>query len=112
MAVTIHPLVKLFKNPGGLADWRVGKAITQCLRPGTLLLGITGIMILVKLHGFQGVSFLISEIVHIVRVGRSDWHIHVNAYAMTQVLNANLCSDNRTPVTALGDVAVVSQSDH
>ena len=29
-----------------------------------------------------------------------------------QILGANLCSHNRTPVTTLGDVAVVSQTDH
>src|SRR3954447_18175892 len=105
MAVAVGPGPEFFEDPRGLAARRIGQAITQRLRPGRLLLGITGIPIGIIADPLQRVCFLRRRLSLDIRPYRHRQG-NVNPGAMIGVLRAERGRDRRAPIAALRAVAV------
>ena len=112
MPVAVSPLVEFLDNPGSLANGRVRQPIAQSLRSGCLLLGIAGVVILVKFEAGQSGFLQFAQVVHGLGVGRNDGHGDMDALAVAEILRADHASDDGAPVAALGKIMVISQTNH
>lgn len=112
VAVAIGPAVKLLDDPRHLADGRIGKAVTQCLRARSLLDRIAGVLFLIPAQPLQRDQLGRSQVRwHRIGQGAND-HVDMDARTGSQILAADFGRDGRAPVSALCEIARVSQRQH
>src|SRR5258708_7053951 len=106
MPVAIGPCPEFLEDPRRLAARRVGQPVTERLRPGGLLLGITGIPVGIILDPLQRPRLLRRRLT--LDIGpRRHRKRDVNAGTMVAIQCPKPGRDRRTPVTALRAVARV-----
>ena len=108
MAVAVGPGPELLEDPRRLADGRIHQSVAESLRARALLLGITGVPVLVVLHAGEPFLLELGQVVHGVRAGGD--HVDVNGAAMIGVAHTQRRGHRRAPVAALGDVARVAEA--
>ena len=69
-------------------------------------------MILVKFEAGQGGFLQFAQVVHGLGVRWNDGHGDVDTLAVAEVLCADHASDDSAPVATLGEIMVISQTDH
>ena len=69
-------------------------------------------MILVKLGGSKARLLQFRKIVQRFRIWPHNRHSDVNALAVSEVLHTDRCRDYSAPVSTLGQILIITKTDH